>query len=328
MRVGLKRGNISYAFFGATNFSRELLLFLIKNNFIPKAIFSIPEEFTITYNKKRVKVKNVNYANLKEVAEEYGVPHYEVDSGMEGKKLKNYEDIIKNLNLDLILVLGWYYMVPKSIRNLARYGAWGIHASLLPKYAGGAPLVWAIINGEKETGVTLFRLDDGIDDGDIIAQKSFSIDDEDTIKEVYAKATEASKQILAEVLDDIENVRFTPQDKSKIEVYPQRTPEDGLINWNQEAKKIYDFIRAQTLPYPCAFTIINGKKIKVISSKIVDMVNYDYLPGEIVCINNKILVAAKDKFLELGIIDDGSKITQFKDYVMEMNLSGKIFNEI
>ncbi len=328
MRVGLKRGNISYAFFGATNFSKELLLFLIKNNFIPKAIFSIPEEFTITYNKKRVKVKNLNYANLKEVAEEYGVPHYEVDSGVEGKKLKNYEDIVKNLNLDLILVLGWYYMVPKSIRNLARYGAWGIHASLLPKYAGGAPLVWAIINGEKEAGVTLFRLDDGIDDGDIIAQKSFNIDDENTIKEVYAKATETSKQILAEVLDNIENVRFTPQDRSKIEVYPQRTPEDGLINWNQEAKRIYDFIRAQTLPYPCAFTIINGKKIKVISSKIVDMVNYDYLPGEIVCIDNKVLVATKDKFLELDIINDGEKLCQFKDYVMERNLCTKIFIEI
>ena len=72
-----------------------------------------------------------------------------------------------------MLILGWFYKVPKSIRDLSKLGAWGIHASLLPKYAGGSPLTWAIINGEKQTGITLFRLDDGIDDGDIISQKNF-----------------------------------------------------------------------------------------------------------------------------------------------------------
>ena len=68
-----------------------------------------------------------------------------------------------------MLFIGWYYIVPKSLRSLAKYGAWGIHASLLPKYAGGAPLSWAIINGEKKTGVTLFKLESGIDNGDIFS---------------------------------------------------------------------------------------------------------------------------------------------------------------
>jgi len=257
---------ISYAFLGATNYSKELLLFLIENNLIPKAIFSIPQEFNISYSEK--KVKNINHANLKAIAEKHSIPYYEIDS-IEGKKTKDYESIIKELNLNLILVLGWYYMVPKSTRALTKYGAWGIHASLLPKYAGGAPLNWAIINGEKETGVTLFRMEDGVDDGDIIAQKAFSIEQEDTIKEVYDKATVVSKQILTEVLSNIESIKFTSQDKSKIEVFPQRSPKDGRIDFSKTAKEIYDFVRAQSSPYPGAFIKTkDGKKLIIEKARV------------------------------------------------------------
>lgn len=152
-------------------------------------------------------------------------------------------------------------MLPKSTRELTRYGAWGIHASLLPKYAGGAPLNWAIINGEKETGVTLFRMDDGVDDGDIISQKSFLIEFEDTINEIYQKATIASKEILNEVLLNIDNIKFKPQDKRKIEIYPQRKPDDGEIDLSKTSIEIYNFIRAQSSPYPGAFIkTVDGKK--------------------------------------------------------------------
>ena len=250
---------LSYAFFGATNYSKELLLFLIEKDLTPKAIFSIPQEFTISYSDK--KVKNTNYANLKAIADKHNIPYYEIDS-REGKKTKDYESIIKELNLDLILVLGWYYMVPKSTRELTKYGAWGIHASLLPKYAGGAPLNWAIINGEKQTGVTLFRMEDGVDDGDIIVQKAFGIEYEDTIKEVYDKATNVSKEILVDVFKNIENIKFIPQDKNKIEVFPQRKPDDGEIDLTKTSNEIYNFVRAQSNPYPGAFIkTIDGKKL-------------------------------------------------------------------
>ena len=257
---------LSFVFFGATNYSKELLLFLIENKFIPKAIFSIPKEFNISYSEK--KVKNSNYANLKIIAKKHDIEYYEVDS-IEGKRTKDYEKIINNMNLDLILVLGWYYMVPKNVRNLSRYGAWGIHASLLPKYAGGAPLNWAIINGENQTGVTLFRMDDGVDDGDIIAQQVFAIEYEDTIKEVYEKATIVSKEILKKILSDIKNINFQKQDKNLIEIYPQRKPEDGEIDLNKTSKELYDFIRAQTSPYPGAFIrAADGKKVIIEKAKI------------------------------------------------------------
>jgi methionyl-tRNA formyltransferase len=191
-----------------------------------------------------------------------------VDS-VSGKKIRGYKGIIAALNLDLILVLGWYYMIPKEIRKLARLGAWGIHASLLPKYAGGAPLNWAIINGEKETGVTLFRMEDGVDDGDIIAQKSFPIYLEDTINEVYQRATSASKEILRDILQDINDITYIPQDKSKIEIYPQRKPEDGEIDLTKSAIEIYNFIRAQSNPYPGAFIrTFDGKKIIIEKARI------------------------------------------------------------
>jgi methionyl-tRNA formyltransferase len=245
-------------FLGATKFSKEMLLCLIQENVNISTIFSIPEEFHISYSKE--KIKNYNYSDLSIIAANKHIEFYEVDS-LPGKRLTDYYELIRKINPDIILVLGWYFMVPKKIRNLSKNGAWGIHASLLPRYAGNAPLVWAMINGEKETGVTLFKLDDGVDDGDIITQKALPIEFSDTINEVYEKATKLSKKILVEAISHINNLEFKHQDKSKIEVYPPRSPRDGKIDSNKSALEIYNFIRAQTKPYPGAFSTVNGKKI-------------------------------------------------------------------
>ena len=315
---------ISFVFLGSTNYSKEMLLFLIENGFIPKVIFYIyiSEKFKIKIQGIEEEKINSNYADLTQIAKKYNIPYYEVNS-VNSKRLKDYKEIIKDLNLDLFLVLGWYYMISKEIRSLAKYGAWGIHASLLPKYAGGAPLVWAIINGENESGVTLFRMEDAVDNGDIIVQKRISINFEDTIKDVYKKATIASKKILLETLKNIDMVSFIPQDKSKIEIYPQRNLEDGEINWYNKSKKIYDFIRAQTLPYPCAFSIINDKKLKILNLKILNLKSNNYQnDGEVVKLKGKTLVATKDKFLEIGIIDDEKQQYKFEDYARINNLWG------
>ncbi len=257
---------INYAFLGCTNYSRDLLLFLIEKKYLPKIIISTPKNFNISYSDN--KIKNTNYANLEEIAEKHNIKYLEVNSQY-GKKIKDHENIIGSLNLDLILALGWYYMIPKRIRNLAKQGAWGVHASLLPKYAGGAPLNWAIIKGEKETGVTLFRMEDGVDDGDIIVQKKLSIDFEDTIKEVYEKATIISKEILIEVLVGFKKINFEPQDKLLLEVFPQRKPEDGELDLSMNSIDLYNFIRAQSSPYPGAFIkTVDGKKLIIERARI------------------------------------------------------------
>lgn len=252
-------------FLGSTKFSEELLNALIKYHFEIAAIFTIPQEFTVRGNEK---VVNNNFADLTTTAQQQNIPLYYVD---ENNKLGNYENIIKEINPDIILVLGWYYIVPKTIRDIPKYGACGIHASLLPKYAGWAPLVWAIINGEKETGVTFFQFDDSVDGGDILAQKSFEIEYYDTIKEVYDKATNKSIEILVSTLPQIENIQFKHQDKSKLEIWEKRTPSDGEIDFSKSSLEIYNFIRAQSNPYPGAFfKTVDGKKLIIEKARIED----------------------------------------------------------
>jgi methionyl-tRNA formyltransferase len=251
-------------FFGATKFSEAILASILENEIEVAALFTIPEFFNISYSKERV--KNYNFSDLEKMAVTHNIPCYFIDS-KPGMRVTDYYKIISEITPDVILLMGWYYMVPKSIREIAKHGTWGIHASLLPKYAGGAPLVWAMINGESETGVSLFKVDEGVDDGDIIAQKTILIERTDTIAEVYAKVTKESKEILIASLKNIEHLIVKNQDKSKIEVWPQRKPEDGEIDLSWSVDKIFNFIRAQSSPYPGAFIRTNDGK-KMIFEKI------------------------------------------------------------
>lgn len=252
-------------FLGSSQFSLRMLRHLLANGIEISAVFTIPKRFTISYS--NTEVTNYNYADLRPVAEERGIPYFEVESS--AKKLSDYYDTIERTAPDVILVLGWYYMVPKRVRDLARYGAWGIHASLLPEYAGGAPLVWSIIEGKEETGVTLFKLGDGVDDGDIISQARLKIGEHDTIKNVYNKATKASKRLLLKALKNIDKVKFTRQDRKKIRIYPQRSPEDGELDLSLPARELYNFIRAQSDPYPGAFVrTTDGKKLVIEKARI------------------------------------------------------------
>ena len=254
-------------FFGATKFSEEVLNHLIENDITPSCLFTIPQEFSISYSS--TKVKNYNYSELEIIANKNSIPCYYIESSENGKKINDYFDVINEIKPDVILIMGWYYMVPKKIRDIATYGTWGIHGSMLPNYAGGAPLVWAILNGESETGVTLFKLDDGVDDGDIIEQKVIIIEDTDSIKEVYEKVTILSKEILLSSLKNISRIVFTPQDKSKIKVFPQRKPQDGELDLTKTAKELYNFIRAQSSPYPGAFIkTSDGKKLIIEKARI------------------------------------------------------------
>lgn len=166
---------------------------------------------------------------------------------------------------DLLLVLGWHFLLPQRLRQLAAKGAAGVHASLLPKYRGGAPLVWAIINGEKQVGATFFYLNDGVDDGDVIGQALVPVTPEDTIATVYSKVTAASVDLLKTMLPRVADgsAPRLPQDRTQASIYPQRSPADGEIDWNQPAARIHDFVRAQTKPYPGAFTWLAGEKVTI-----------------------------------------------------------------
>lgn len=251
-------------FFGCTKFSEEILNYLLKKGIIVKAIFSIPNEFSISYSNK--KVKNYNYADLSKIATNNGIKYIEIKTE-EGERISNHYDLIKKISPDVILVSGWYYMIPEKILSLPKEGVWGLHASLLPNYAGGAPLVWAMINNEDFTGVTLFKMKKGVDNGDIIGQRIFRINNIDTIDKLVKKSAEASKRLLNKFLNQKE-IKYINQLESEIKIYPQRSPKDGEIDWSKSPEYIERFIRAQTKPYPGAWTLIDGKKITIWDAKI------------------------------------------------------------
>jgi len=253
-------------FLGATQYSFEMLEALIANGFKPNVVFGIPEQFKISYAPEGV--TNFNYANLQLLAKREAIEYHEIN-GEIGNKLEDFYQLIDSHKPDVILALGWFYMVSLKIRELARYGAWGLHASLLPDYAGGSPLVWAMINGETKTGATLFQLDDGVDTGDIIEQREFPIATIDTIRSLYQRATDVSKTLVLDALCNIENLIPKKQDISRRRVFPQRKPVDGEIDLNWPAKQILNFIRAQSSPYPGAFIRGgDGRKIVIENARL------------------------------------------------------------
>lgn len=223
------------------------------------------ETFKISYSPAGV--RNVLYGNLAAEASRHGISSYVMQETMIEAGLL---EALAEWRPDFILVIGWYHMIPKRIRGMAPLGCAGVHASLLPRYRGGAPLVWAMINGARKTGVSLFHLGDGVDDGDIIGQESFEIANTDTIAEVLGKCEEATVALLQHYIPMIKagTASRTPQDVSQATVYSQRSPDDGRIDWTWPADKIRRFIRAQTRPYPGAFTEFGGKRIRIWDAEI------------------------------------------------------------
>ncbi len=201
-----------------------------------------------------------------------------------------YRQHLNRWQPDLVLVLGWYYIVPTLIIKSVPFGCMAIHASLLPKYRGMAPITWAIINGEKETGVSLFYLEKGVDTGDIVAQKGIVIERADTVGSVYAQVTDVSIKILKEYLPLIarDEAPRIPQDHDRATIFPRRNPEDGLIDWTRSAQQLYDFIRAQTRPYPGAFSYYEKRKLHIWSAtSIARPIDIEGNPGSIVKVNGK-----------------------------------------
>lgn len=200
-------------------------------------------------------------------------------------RTESYMEIIERWQPQILLALGWYYMLPRCVRAAVPLGCIGIHASLLPKYRGGAPIIWAIINGETETGATLFYLDDGVDSGDIIAQARFPIEREDTCASVYEKATRASSVLLRTYLPRLAEgtAPRIKQNEAEATYVPQRRPDDGRIDWSWDAERIERFIRAQTRPYPGAFTYLQGRKVTVWKARVSERSSrHARCPGRIV----------------------------------------------
>lgn len=167
--------------------------------------------------------------------------------------------------LDLILVVSWRYLIPSNVYLRPRAGAFVLHDSLLPEYRGFAPTPWAIINGETQTGATLFEISKGVDSGDIVDQKSIPIGPDSTISEVMERVTQTYVEMLESNLNGLLDgtARRVPQDNSRATFTCKRSPLDNEIDWSWPTDRIYNLIRACSEPYPGAFTYSGGKRLTI-----------------------------------------------------------------
>lgn len=186
---------------------------------------------------------------------------------LEARNVNDEEAIafIENLEPDLLLVIGWMQLLTDRVLRIPKVACLGFHASLLPKYRGRAPINWALINGETKTGNTMMILEPGADEGDIVVQREISIEFEDDCCTLYEKVSQTEVDMLADILPLVRQGRL-PRRRQNFDlatVMPRRRPEDGLIDWSKDTRRLYDWVRALTHPYPGAFTWLDGRKLFV-----------------------------------------------------------------
>jgi methionyl-tRNA formyltransferase len=172
--------------------------------------------------------------------------------------------------IDIILSVNYLFLIERSLFSKAKL-ALNIHGSLLPKYRGRTPHVWAIINNESKTGVTAHLIDDGCDTGDIVKQEEVIICDNDTGADILEKFNKLYIPLVDEILTDFErgSITLMPQNNENATFFGKRTPDDGKINWSWQKERIRNWVRAQAYPYPGAFTYSEGFDEKVIIDEVV-----------------------------------------------------------
>lgn len=186
--------------------------------------------------------------------------------------------------IDLMLVVSWRYLLPPDVYQLPRLGTFVFHDSLLPEYRGFSPTVWAIINGNDHTGVTLFEIAEEVDSGDIIDQQRIEINLDDNIATVMEKVTQVYLEILERNLDKLfaDDAPRTPQDHSLATYTCKRLPEDNQIDWTGSSESIYNLIRGVSKPYTGAYTYLSDEKMYIWSAKRITNLNYiGSIPGRV-----------------------------------------------
>ncbi|MCB0332609.1 MAG: bifunctional UDP-4-amino-4-deoxy-L-arabinose formyltransferase/UDP-glucuronic acid oxidase ArnA, partial [Bdellovibrionales bacterium] len=223
------------------------------------------------------------------------------------------------------IAFSFYYrnLLKKSILSIPTQGCYNLHGSLLPSYRGRCPVNWALVHGEKQTGVTLHKMTVKPDDGDIVAQRSVSIDDKDTAFTLHQKLADASAVLLEDVLPKMKagDISLTPQDEAKATYFGGRTAKDGLIDWQKPAEQIRNLVRAVTRPYPGAFTYLGNRKCTFWDVSVAESTGSVCVPGTVVSVD-PLIVAAGSKSLRVdyGQSESGIYVTG-KQLAQELSIS-------
>lgn len=254
---------------------------------------------------------------VKQTALRHNLPIYQPE------KIKTNEELqtrLREINPDAIIVVGYGRIIPKWMLDLPRFGNINLHASLLPKYRGAAPIQWAIASGEKVTGVTTMRIDEGLDTGDILLQQDLPINDDDTAETLAPRLAATGADLMMETLQRLQadNITPKPQDHAKASLAPILTKEDARIDFHRPAQEIYNRLRGFQ-PWPGAFTTFRGKMLGVTAARPASASASDsgHAEGQLLVRGSQLFVSCgQGTTLELlQIQPEGKKRMPAKDFV-------------
>lgn len=248
-------------FMGTPDFSVGTLKALVRAGHQVVGVVSQPD-------KPKGRGKTLQPTPVKEAALELGIPVYQP------RKIREPEayEKLKEWNPEVIVVVAFGQMIPDAILTMAPYGCINVHASLLPRYRGAAPIQWAVIDGEPESGVTIMKMDAGLDTGDMIAKVTVPLAEDETGGSLFDKLSEAGAELLVETLPALENGRavFEKQPEESPTPYAAMIKKDmGRIDWKRSAPELERLVRGLS-PWPSAYTKIGAKTLKVWKAKVWD----------------------------------------------------------
>jgi methionyl-tRNA formyltransferase len=247
-------------FMGTPDFSIPTLKSIYKSEHELFGIVTTPD-------KERGRGQKITFTPVKQFAIENNIPVYQPE------KLKgNFEfvDQMKALQPDLFVVVA-FRILPKEVFDIPKFGSFNLHGSYLPKYRGAAPIQWALINGETETGLTTFKLAEKVDTGNIYLQEKVEIFPEDNFETLHDRMSELGANLVLETVNLIESEKYElkQQDDSLASPAPKITKEICQIDWNKSATEIHNLVRGLS-PHPAAFFVYNGKVIKIYKTEVVE----------------------------------------------------------
>lgn len=270
-------------FMGTPDFSVPCLEALLKSDNEVVGVFTQPD-------KPKGRGYELAPPPVKVCALNNNLPVFQPISMRNGEAL----EIINSLNAELIIVVAFGKILPKEILESVKYGCINIHASLLPKLRGAAPIQWSILNGETETGVTSMQMDVGLDTGDMLIKKAIAIDEDITAEELFDKLSSMGAEVLIETIDALKNNELKPekQDDSLSNYAPIITKEICPLDFSKSALEVHNKVRG-LYSWPISTTVINGKKFKIHKSKLLEEI-FSGNPGEIVDNNNRLVIMCGD----------------------------------
>ncbi|MBF6337262.1 methionyl-tRNA formyltransferase [Nocardia abscessus] len=232
----------------------------------------------VTHPASEQSYKAIFSDSVEELAREHGIPVHLTERA-DAETI----DLVKRVEPDVIVVNSWYTWMPAELYNLPPHGTLNLHDSLLPKFTGFSPVLWALISGASETGLTVHRMDEGLDTGDILVQRSIPIGPTDTGTELVMRGMELIPGALGEALAALDSgtAVWRPQNKAERTYFHKRSERDSRIDWTWQAEDLERFVRALSAPYPRAFTHYRGERIEVLAARVSEA-RYGGTPGRVI----------------------------------------------